>query len=215
MKELEKTKRISISAVIFLLVIVIALLTYRRPKHLFSTDSKTTLNEMLGKDYIISSNGLKALDTSSYILIDIRSSYEYNKGHFPKAINIANNEVLNDENIQLLNSLSEDKKIAVLYGVNPNDALGTWMTIYQLGHPNSKILSVETKYVDKVFVANDLQIEQPIVNYAATLDSLKSKKIVVIETPKKIEKKEAPEGCGSGRKKEKKCSRRRMLISTF
>jgi rhodanese-related sulfurtransferase len=204
MNKLEKTKRISISAVIFLLVIVIALLTFRRPKHVFSKDAKSTLKEMLGKDYVITTAGLKAMDTASYVLVDVRSSYEYNKGHHPKAINIANNEVLNDDNIQFFKSLEEGKKMAVLYSENPNNALGTWMTLYQLGYENSKILAIETDYTNKVFVAKDVQIEKPAVNYAATLDSLKTKKQApIVETVKVIKKKEAPKAVVPVEKKKK------------
>lgn len=186
MKELEKTKRISISAVIFLLVIVIGLLTFRKPKHVFSTDAKTTLNEVLTKDYLISSASIKVMDTAAYVLVDVRSSYEYNKGHLPGAINIANNEILYDDNIRFFKSLNSDKKVAVLYSENPNGALGTWMTLYQLGYANSKILAIETEYANKVFVSKDVQIEKSALNYAAILDSLKTKKQVPVSEPVKV-----------------------------
>jgi len=42
MKELEKTKRISIASVLFILVVLIGLLTYKRPKHMYAVNSKTT-----------------------------------------------------------------------------------------------------------------------------------------------------------------------------
>ncbi len=193
MKELEKTKRISVSAVIFLLVIVIGLLTFRRPKHVFSTDAKTTLNEILTSDPIITSAGLKALDSAAYVLVDVRSAFEYNKGHLPGARNIAHNEVLNEDNVGFFKNLTVDNKVAVLYGENPNWALGTWMTLYQLGYTNPKILAIETQYNDKVFIAKDVQIEKPDLDYGKTLDSLKTKKqIPVAEPVKVIQKKEAP-----------------------
>ena len=56
MKELEKTKRISISAVLFILVIIIALLAYERPKHIYAENTASTLNKLLTKDYLISLN---------------------------------------------------------------------------------------------------------------------------------------------------------------
>jgi len=204
MKELEKTKRISISAVIFLLVIVIGMLTLRRPKHVFSTDAKTTLNELLSADPIITSAGLKAMDSAAYVLVDVRSDYEYNKGHLPGARNIAHNEVLNEDNVRFFKNLTADNKVAVLYGEDPNWALGTWMTLYQLGYTNPKILSIETQYADKVFIAKDVQIEKADLDYGKTLDSLKTINEISVAVPVEgIKKKEAPKAVVPLEKKKK------------
>ena len=67
------------------------------------------------------------------------------------------------------------------------------MTLYQLGYTNPKILAIETQYNDRVFIAKDVQIEKPDLDYGTTLDSLKTKKqIPVAEPVKVIQKKEAP-----------------------
>ena len=46
MKELEKTKRISIAAVLTILVVLIALLSYKRPKHLYTVNTHDTLEKI-------------------------------------------------------------------------------------------------------------------------------------------------------------------------
>ena len=46
MKELEKTKRISIAAVLTILVVIIGLLTYKRPKHIYTTNTQDTLEKV-------------------------------------------------------------------------------------------------------------------------------------------------------------------------
>ena len=46
MKELEKTKRISIAAVITILVVLIAVLSYKKPKHLYANNTKSTLEKI-------------------------------------------------------------------------------------------------------------------------------------------------------------------------
>ena len=89
MKELEKTKRVSISAVLFLLVIVIAVLTFKKPEHVFEKSAEETLEKIVEKDYILSQNDLEKIDASDYEIIDIRSNYEYTKGHIDGAINIS------------------------------------------------------------------------------------------------------------------------------
>ena len=43
MKELEKTKRISIATTLFILIVLIALLAYKRPKHLYTVNTLDTL----------------------------------------------------------------------------------------------------------------------------------------------------------------------------
>jgi len=47
MKELEKTKRISIAATLFILAVIIGLLTYKRPKNIYAINTKDTLEKRL------------------------------------------------------------------------------------------------------------------------------------------------------------------------
>lgn len=205
MKELEKTKRISISAVLFLLVILIAILTYRKPKYVFEKNSKTTLEEIVSKDYILNTDSLNALDASSYALIDIRSNFEYNAGHFKDAINIATTQLLEDGSLIFFKDLKNNNKAAVLYGKNVDEANSAWMLLYQLGFDNTKILSVETSFTDDKFQAKNYVVEKPAVNYAEVMLLAKAKKGEVKEeakpkeAPKKVipvqkKKKSTPEG---------------------
>ena len=46
MKELEKTKRISIAAVLTILLVIIALLSYKRPSHLYTESVDKSLELM-------------------------------------------------------------------------------------------------------------------------------------------------------------------------
>jgi len=78
MKELEKTKRISVAAVLFILVVIIALLAYERPKHLYKVNTEVALNKLLTKDYFVD---LKEINNPEFVLIDIRNQYVFEKGH--------------------------------------------------------------------------------------------------------------------------------------
>ena len=53
MKELEKTKRISIAAVVTILLVIIALLSYKRPNHLYTESIENSLELVSNPDYII------------------------------------------------------------------------------------------------------------------------------------------------------------------
>ncbi len=203
MKELERTKRISISAVLFLLIILVGFLTFKKPQFVFEKNSASTLEKIIKKDYILSLSDLDKLEASQYAVIDIRSNYEYEKGHLKDAVNISAHDVFSKSSIELLDELKENGQTIILYGEHPDNANSAWMLLYQMGYDNAKILCVETGYVDKTFQIKNSPLEKPRVNFAQFMDSAKSaksKKIVKKEKPKKKvitvpkKKKRAPEG---------------------
>ena len=150
MKELEKTKRISIAAVLTILLVIIALLSYKRPSHLYSESIENSLELASNSDYIITQQDLEKFDL---LLVDIRSNIEYNKGHLDKAINIYAPEILDPKNSEVLQDLKEKNKTVVLYGSTPNEALTPFMLLQQLGYNNIKLLTVDLGYSqDKLIV---------------------------------------------------------------
>ena len=94
MKELEKTKRISIAAVLSILLILFALLNYKKPSFLYAQNTSTTFMKMDTTDYLVSPQGL---ETESYLLVDVRNPFDYEKGHLPEAINIYAPELLSND----------------------------------------------------------------------------------------------------------------------
>lgn len=173
MKELEKTKRISIAAVLTILVVIIALLSYKRPKHLYATNTADALAKISSPDYLMAQ---KDIDTANQVLIDIRSQYDFNKGHLENAVNMYAPEVLNDKNSDILEDLKEDGKTLVLYGNYPNDAIAPYMVLYQLGYENIKILSVENSYYQNKLITKDVTIENSVADVNAFIqESIKKK----------------------------------------
>jgi len=205
MKELEKTKRISISAVLFLLIVTIAILTFEKPENVFEKNTEATLQEIVSDNYILTLSELDSNESSQYQLIDIRSNFEYTKGHINDAINISTHDILESGNIELFDDLGESNKMAILYGEDPNDANRAWMLLYQLGYENAKILCVETNYIDNKFQVNNHALEKPVINYAQVMQLAKNakaetkKQVTKPKTPKKVitipkKKKRVPEG---------------------
>ena len=78
MKELEKVKRISIASTLFILVVLIGVLTFERPKNMYTLNTKNTLDNLMSKDYLIS---LNEINNPNLEIIDVRSQYDYDKGH--------------------------------------------------------------------------------------------------------------------------------------
>ena len=205
MKELEKVKRISIASTLFILVILIGVLTYERPKNIYALNSKTTLEKLTTTDYLISKDDV---NTESDILIDIRSQFDFEKGHLENAINMATPEILFDENQAILNEIKDLNKSILIYGSNAQEANIPFTILYQLGFDNLKLLTVDLSYLQNKLVINTCEIEKPVTDIKAFIDaSLKnsnaadSLKTAQNNIPKKIipvkkkKKKVAEGGC--------------------
>ena len=203
MKELEKTKHISIAAVLTILVVLIALLSYKRPKHIYELNTKETLEKVTGTDFLLNKD---KLDLNNQILVDIRNRFDYDRGHIEDAINIQVPELLDDENSNLLNEYKNSDKTIVLYGNSPTQAMMPYMLLTQLGFDNIKILSVALDYNQNKLIIIDTLSENYVADVTGFIEeSVKKanikeevktvqpvvKKSVVVQ-PKK--KKRAPEG---------------------
>ena len=172
MKELEKTRRISISVVLFILVIIIALLAYERPKHIYAENTASTLTKLLTKDYFVD---LSEISQPNFILIDIRNQFEFDKGHIEGAVNINAIELLNEKNSNIFKELEEGNKTAVLYGNNPDEANTAFILLYQLGYKNIKILSIDISYSQNKLITKSSNIEQSVSDINAFIDESRKK----------------------------------------
>jgi len=201
MIELEKTKRISIATTLFILIVLIALLAYKRPKHLYTVNTAHTLEKLISQDYLIS---LNEIENPSNVIIDIRSQFEFEKGSLEGAINIYTPEILKDENVAVFEELKEQNKTAILYGTNPSEVNASFMLLYQLGFDNLKILTIENSYVQNKLISKNIEIEKPQADIKAFIaaslikaaKNAKQKIIVPKKIPKKVirvkKKKKAP-----------------------
>ena len=190
MKELEKTKRISIASVLFILIVLVGLLTYKRPKHMYAVNSKTTLQNITTQDYLIS---LEELKNSENILVDIRNEFEYQKGHLNNAINIYAPEILNEVKAKILEDLQKTTKTIVLYSDNPNDVVATFMVLHQLGFENLKIATINISYNQNKLITQNIDVENSVADINAFInESIKKAaqkpkpKPVVKAPPKKV-----------------------------
>ncbi|WP_111709193.1 rhodanese-like domain-containing protein [Lutibacter citreus] len=156
MKELEKTKNISIAAVITILLVIIALLAYKKPKHLYAINTKQALKQIVENPPIQLNN----YNPKTAILIDIRNQYEYEKGHIENAINIHSSDILDDANSIFFKKLKEDNKSIVLYGNEPSEAISASMILHQLGYSNVKILAVNNSLNQDKLITTPVEIEK-------------------------------------------------------
>ena len=202
MKELEKTKRISIAAVLFILAVIIGLLAYKRPKYIYAVNTKSTLEKLTSDNYLIT---LNELNNPDFVLIDIRNQYEFEKGHLENAINIYAAEILSDENSGLFDELKKTNKTAVLYGNNPQEVNAPFLILYQLGYNNIKLLAIENSYLQNKLITKNSAIEKSradistFINESRENASIKPITEDIVKAPKKVitikkKKKAAAEG---------------------
>ena len=201
MKELEKTKRISIATVLFILVVLIAVLSYKRPKHIYSINAQNTLEKIESADYFVS---LNEINNTENFLIDIRNQFEFEKGHLENAINIYAPEILNKQNSEIFDQFKEDDKTAILYGTNPNEVIAPYLLLYQLGNNNIKILAAEISYSQNKLITKYVEIEKSVADVNAFINESVKKaavkpKPIIKKVPRKVlpikkKKKRAPEG---------------------
>ncbi|WP_339658978.1 rhodanese-like domain-containing protein [uncultured Polaribacter sp.] len=161
MKELEKTKRISIVSTLFILAVLIGLFTYKRPKNTYAFTTKSTLEKLSNDNYFISLNDT---NTQNNVLIDVRNAYEFEKGHLYNAININTPDLLNDENLELLKEYKNTNKTVVLYGNNPQEINLPFLLLYQLGYDNIKLLPVEITYHQNKLITKKYDVETSKTN---------------------------------------------------
>lgn len=206
MKELEKTKRISIAAVLSILLVLIALLNYSKPSFLYAQNTAVTLSKMDTTAYLVQP---QELDTALYVLVDVRNPFDFEKGHLPGAINVYAPELLRQDHITQLNENRDKGKSVLLYGKDPNETLPVFMMLCQLDIGPVKILESQSFFKEDKLVTAYIEIEQATPDIGEFIDSSAkrvaeskkqaAKKIVAPPPPKKVapkkkKKKKMPEG---------------------
>lgn len=181
MKELEKIKQISIASVLFILIIIIGLLTYKRPKNNYKHNTKSTLEKLSSLNYFAS---LEDINDKNNLLIDVRSAYEFDKGHLSKAINIHTPDFLKESSLNLFKDLKSADKTAILYGENPHEVNMPFMFLYQLGYENVKILTAKNSYINNKLTTKIVEVEKYKNDVVAFIN--KSRKNANVKTIEKI-----------------------------
>ncbi|MGJ5643116.1 rhodanese-like domain-containing protein [Formosa sp. S-31] len=205
MKELEKTKQISIATTLFILAVLIGFLTFKRPKNTYAFNTKNTLEKISAKDYFLPYSLIENQDVT---FIDIRNPYEYNKGHLQNAINIPSSDILNEASQKLLQDLKNSDTPTALYGATPEEANIPFLILYQLGFDNLKILPVALSYSQNKLITKEAKTEhlpydinEYISDSKKHLDSSNTIIPPTVNVPKKVitvekkKKRKAEGGC--------------------
>jgi len=95
---------------------------------------------------------------SEYQFIDIRTPYEFIKGHISGAVNIPLSNLLSEENFNFLKQVGNNNKSLVLYGNSQSQANAPWMLLKQLGISKVFIIQGDHAYpsVGKILCADSV-----------------------------------------------------------
>jgi rhodanese-related sulfurtransferase len=209
MKELNRTDRLTIASILFAIILVIGLITVKKPQTPFSRTIDETLKLITSSKDIIAPAEFKNMisqNTGSFLLIDVRSPLDYHKSHINEAVSMPIQEILNPENLKTIKKLDDESGVAVLYGNDQLEANSAWMILKQIGYDNLKVLeggyfcysALETKTAPAD--SQDCQAEKPVINYQEEMNKQgipqSTAGIKTIEPIKVIkkEKKSATEG---------------------
>ncbi len=132
-----------IAAGLFALIIIIGLVTMRKPAFRYKLTEKETLAAVLSADDQLSIDKAKEIlqsKTSEYQFVDIRTPYEFIKGHIDGALNIPLSNLFSEENYDFLKQSGKENKTLVLYGMDQSQANAPWMLLKQLGIKKARIL---------------------------------------------------------------------------
>ncbi len=136
-------KKTLITLTIFVIVIIVGLLTITNPRLEYKLTPNETVELVVWDDSYVFPYELEdvivgAVDT--VILIDIRNTFDFSRGHIPGAENISAVELLSEDNIKRLKKLQKEGICVLIYGETQLQANGPWMVFRQLGFSNVKSL---------------------------------------------------------------------------
>ncbi len=160
-------KRLTISVVVFTIIIVVGLITLSRPQYVFTLDAMATLETILAEQEEISpyeTAKIVARKDQHFQLIDLRSPYDFLIGHIDEAINIPLNSLLEDENFATIKKISKSGKTMIFYGNDQSQANGPWLLLVQLGINNIKVLAGGYEYY--ILLNNSANVADDSAYYA-------------------------------------------------
>lgn len=181
MKELTRTRRLTIITIIFVFILILGFLTFSKPEFIYKLTPEETLTELSNKENEIPPGLVSEIlskKDQSFVFVDLRNPYEYGRGYIGEAINIPVSEILTNESISFFEDKQSNSVAVVLYGKDQLEANGPWMLLKQLGFGNVKVLlggydliSKKGKNMTYNPEMNEYQVEQPVANFAESLNN--------------------------------------------
>jgi len=212
MKELNRTDRLTIATTMLAIILIIGLVTMRKPAVEFAIPATEVAKLATDPSYVIPVTILAEMmknNDPALALIDVRNPVKFRQEHIPSALNIPSADLLSEQNLNLIKNLAEEDKKIIIYGGNHLEANGSWLILKQLGINNLYILDAGLEgynlYRQNLSVNlpfEDVKSERPAYNYNEILNSFgtsssaqETGKTEPVRITKKAKKSAAEGGC--------------------
>ncbi len=163
MKELKQTNKIFIAGIVFFSLILLGVLTAKKPVLPYKITAKEALKLVGDTSKMVSIKNIP----SNAQWIDVRNQYEFAKGHIEKATNVYAADLFEPFSIRYFEQLKKEGKKVILYGQDINEASDPWLILSQLGFDNIYYLKEGFDgYQNKKNLAHFRNPEQPALDYA-------------------------------------------------
>ena len=209
MDELNKTNRLTIAVVAFAIVIIIGMITFRRPEVTYKLTPAESLALLNNPALLVTpaqTTGIMNDSAGKYVFIDVRNSIAFGQGHIKNAINIPVRELLSKKSRQIFREIESANQTAILYGETQQQASGPWLMLHQTGFNSVKLFTgnyaqLNMANADSVTKLLPQLSETPLIDTAAlkAVSAPKQEKTEIKPAAKKTVspvKKEASSGGG-------------------
>lgn len=197
MIELTKTNRITIGVVVVLVILLLGFIFMKPAKYAFNTTLDKEIKDLKVTEYQMSPQALAQAilkKNAALVLVDVRSPFEFAKGHLPEAKNIYKINLFSDDQIDFFKDLKKGNKTAVLYGASADEANMPFMILKQMGIDNVKYLNVGYEHMKSgnwaEIAANSLKFndETPIVDFAQFISDAQKQNQPTSNTTQEVSK---------------------------
>jgi rhodanese-related sulfurtransferase len=183
MKELNRTDRLTISTSLVAVILVIGLVTLKRPEVPYSRSAEQTLSIISSEDDLTPEelNEIIKQSDDKYFMVDVRNPLDYHKAHIGQSVNIAVQDFLERDNLKTFSKLSKEGVTIVLIGKDQLEADGVWLILKQIGYDNVRVLLGGYDYFAGKSNADDSQggipgyiVEKPRFDFKTVMSSFSS-----------------------------------------
>lgn len=153
MNEINLSKLLSgILIVAIILVGIYGLISIDFSAEKFQKSPAEIHQQLLKNEHLINIEDINLKDSiNEFVLVDLRTKSDFDKGHFDNALHLYAPNILDKEYLNILKKINKEDKSIILYSHTPQDAMSSWYVLNSVGIENLKVLNVNTIFYNNSF----------------------------------------------------------------
>ncbi len=140
MKKFIKKNWIVLSALVVVVLIIFILLISGKPSVTYKLNPQEALIALSDTSVFVSPADVFNKKDKTAILVDVRNSDEFTRGHIENAVNVPVLELFSSRSLRFFKDLAKSGQQAILYGNNQLQANSPWLLLKQTGIENVKVM---------------------------------------------------------------------------